>query len=258
MARRLVHAVFALIVLPVFALPFAVILIASFATNWSGALPSGPTLEQYRTVTSGDALHALVTSLLTATAASLIALVLGTWAAIVVHGMARLRRLADSLFMLPVAVPSVVVGLALLVAFSRPPFLLNGTPGIVVMAHAVLITGFAYQSVAAALQRLDPVFEQSAASLGATPGYVLLRVKLPLLLPSLSAATALCFALSMGELSATMMLHPPDWLPLPVAIYAATNRGLVFIGSAQAALLMTTTLLVLLLLNRVRTRASYR
>ncbi|WP_340557775.1 ABC transporter permease [Streptomyces sp. GSL17-111] len=257
-ARRLVHAGFALVVLPLFALPFAVILAASFSTNWSGALPSGPTFEQYATVTSGDALEALVTSLLTATAASLIALVTGTWAALAVHSMTRLRRLADSLFMLPVAVPSVVVGLALLVAFSRPPVLLNGTPSIVVMAHAVLVTGFAYQSVAAALLRLNPVYEQSAASLGASPGYVLWRVKLPLLLPSLGAATALCFALSMGELSATMMLYPPDWLPLPVAIYAATNRGLVFIGSAQAVLLMTTTLVVLLLLNRLRNRASYR
>jgi 2-aminoethylphosphonate transport system permease protein len=54
---------------------------------------------------------------------------------------------------------------------------------------------------------------------------VLWRVRLPLLLPSLTAAAGLCFALSMGELSATMMLYLPDWTPLPVLVHTATDRG---------------------------------
>lgn len=90
--------------------------------------------------------------------------------------------------MLPVAVPSVVVGLAVLVAFSKSPMLLNGTRWIVILAHTILVTAFAYQSVSAATVRLDPMYEQAAASLGARPSYVLWRIKLPLLLPSLTAA----------------------------------------------------------------------
>lgn len=160
--------------------------------------------------------------------------------------------------MLPVAVPSVVVGLAVLVAFSKPPMLLNGTRWIVILAHTVLVTAFAYQSVSAATVRLDPMYEQAAASLGARPSYVLWRIKLPLLLPSLTAAAGLCFALSMGELSATMMLYPPDWTPLPVQIFAATDRGSLFTGAAVAVVLMGTTLLVLLAVSRIRTKASYR
>lgn len=164
----------------------------------------------------------------------------------------------DALFMLPVAVPSVVVGLAVLVAFSKPPMVLNGTRWIVILAHTILVTAFAYQSVSAAIVRLDPAYEQAAASLGARPSYVLWKVKLPLLLPSLNAAAGLCFALSMGELSATMMLYPPDWTPLPVQIYAITDRGSLFTGSALSVILMATTLLVLLLVSRIRTKASYR
>ncbi|GAA2928956.1 ABC transporter permease subunit [Streptomyces thioluteus] len=258
-ARRLVHAVFWVLFLPVFALPFLVIVAASLATSWSGALPSGATLVHYRDVAHGDALEALTTSLLTALAASASALAVGTWSALAAARLGpRGRRLVDGLFMLPVAVPSVVVGLSLLVAFSRPPLLLNGTPQIVVVAHAVLVTAFAHQSVTAALARLDPAYEQAAASLGASPSYVLWRVRLPLLLPSLGAAGGLCFALSMGELSATMMLYPPDWLPLPVKIFGATDRGALFAGAALAVVLMTATLLVLLAVSRVRTRASYR
>ncbi|MDT0450451.1 ABC transporter permease [Streptomyces hesseae] len=261
-ARWVVWAAFTVVFLPVFALPFLVILAASFATGWSGALPSGATLAHYRDIARGDALDALVTSLLTGLAASALALAIGTWSALAAQALRtrarRLSRAADTLFMLPVAVPSVVVGLSLLVAFSKPPLLLNGTPTIVVLAHTVLVTAFAHQSVTAALSRLDPAYEQAAAGLGASPAHVLRRVKLPLLLPSLSAAAGLCFALSMGELSATMMLYPPDWLPLPVKVFAATDRGSLFSGAALAVVLMGTTLIVLTAVSRIRTRASYR
>ncbi|MEU2392109.1 ABC transporter permease subunit [Streptomyces sp. NPDC007369] len=252
-------AVFGLLFLPVFALPLLVVVAASFATHWSGALPSGPTTGNYAAAVRGESLQALTTSLVTALAASLLALTVGTWAALAAAGLKRRgKRCLDALFVLPVAVPSVVVGLAVLVAFSRPPVLLNGTSSIVVLAHTILVTAFAHQSVSAAIVRLDPAYEQAAASLGARPAYVLWRVKLPLLLPSLTAAAGLCFALSMGELSATMMLYPPDWTPLPVRIFAATDRGSLFSGSAVAVVLMAATLLVLLAVSRIRSKAAYR
>ncbi|MDH6539476.1 ABC transporter permease [Streptomyces lavendulae] len=250
---------FGLLFLPLFALPLLVVVAASFATHWSGAFPSGPTTGNYAAAVRGESLQALTTSLVTAVTASLLALTVGTWAALAAAGLKkRGKRCLDALFMLPVAVPSVVVGLAVLVAFSRPPVLLNGTGSIVVLAHTILVTAFAYQSVSAAIVRLDPAYEQAAASLGARPALVLWRVRLPLLLPSLTAAAGLCFALSMGELSATMMLYPPDWMPLPVRVFTATDRGSLFGGSAVAVVLMATTLLVLLAVSRVRTRASYR
>ena len=254
-----VRVLFFLLFVPLFAVPLLVIVAASFATNWSGAFPSGPTAEHYAAATSGDSLQALTTSLVTAVSASLLALTIGSWAAIAAASLRKGgKRFLDALFMLPVAVPSVVVGLAVLVAFSQPPMLLNGTRWIVILAHTVLVTAFAYQSVSAATVRLDPMYEQAAASLGARPSYVLWRIRLPLLLPSLTAAAGLCFALSMGELSATMMLYPPDWTPLPVQIFAATDRGSLFTGAAVAVVLMGSTLLVLLGVSRIRTRASYR
>src|SRR5207245_2916222 len=119
---------FFLLFLPLFALPLLVIVAASFATNWSGALPSGFTGKHYSAATSGDSLTALTTSLVTAVSASVLALVVGGWAALATAALKkRGRRAMDALFMLPVAVPSVVVGLAVLVAFSKPPMLLNGT-----------------------------------------------------------------------------------------------------------------------------------
>ncbi|MEX0170114.1 ABC transporter permease [Streptomyces sp. LMG1-1-1.1] len=254
-----VWAGFAALFVPLFALPLLVIVAASFSTHWSGAFPSGPTAAHYTAAVRGESLEALTTSLVTAVTASVVALTVGTWAALAAAALGKKgKRVLDALFMLPVAVPSVVVGLAVLVAFSQPPVLLNGTRWIVILAHTVLVTAFAHQSVSAAIRRLDPMYEQAAAGLGARPSYVLFRVKLPLLLPSLTAAVGLCFALSMGELSATMMLYPPDWTPLPVLVFTSTDRGSLFTGSALAVVLMAATLLALLAVSRIRTKASYR
>jgi 2-aminoethylphosphonate transport system permease protein len=157
-----------------------------------------------------------------------------------------------------VAVPSVVVGLGLLIAFSRPPFVLNGTLWIVVLAHSVLVVAFAYQTVGASVERLDPVYAQAADSLGAGPVRTLLTVRLPLLLPAFSAAFGLSFALSMGELGATIMVYPPSWRTLPVTIFTLSDRGAALQAAANTVVLLTATLLISLLVGRVRGRAALR
>lgn len=155
-------------------------------------------------------------------------------------------RVLGALFYLPSAVPSVSVGLGLLVAFSRPPVLLNGTTLIVLVAHLVLVSAFTFGNVSAGLARLPAECEQVAESLGATPAYRLRRITLPLLAPYLIAAFSLSFAPSMGELGATIMVYPPGWVTLPVGIFGLTDRGDVFEAAALTVVLATATLLVLL------------
>jgi len=259
LARWLVWALFFALFLPVFGLPLFMVGAASVAGQWNGVLPSQLTLRHLADAVQSNAGAELLTSLVTGLVASVVALTLGTWAALAVRRLrGRARRLATVVFLLPIAVPSVSVGLGLLVAFSRPPLLLNGTPYIVLIAHVVLVTAFAYGSVSAGLARLPAHFEQVAASLGGRPGYVLRRVTLPLVTPSLVAAAGLCFALSMGELGATIMVYPPDWVTLPIGIFALSDRGSVFDGAALTILLLAVTVAVLIVVSRVRTRATFR
>ncbi|MBV9220762.1 MAG: ABC transporter permease subunit, partial [Methylobacteriaceae bacterium] len=168
------------------------------------------------------------------------------------------RRILDVIFFIPSAVPSVSVGLGLLVAFSRPPLLLNGTTTIVFIAHFVLISAFTYGNLSAGLARLLPDYEQVAESLGARAFYRLTRVTLPLVLPYMLAALSLSFAMSMGELGATIMVYPPGWVTMPVGIFALTDRGDVFEGSALTMLLIASTLAMLLILSRIPTKAAPR
>jgi 2-aminoethylphosphonate transport system permease protein len=134
--------------------------------------------------------------------------------------------------------------------------LLNGTVWIVLIAHLVLVSAFTYGNVSAGLARLAPQFEEMAESLGARPFYRLRRVTLPLLMPYLLAAFSLSFALSMGELGATVMVYPPGWVTIPVDIFALTDRGDVFQGAALTMLLAASTLVVLVGLSQIPTKAA--
>jgi 2-aminoethylphosphonate transport system permease protein len=242
-----------------YGLPIAVIAHASIAGQWNGVLPSKPTLEHYVNALHGDSLENLRVSVLTGFTASLIALASGTWAALSLRVQPRTaKRVLDAVFFIPSAVPSVSVGLGLLVAFSRPPVLLNGTTIIVIIAHFVLISAFTYGNVSAGLARLPADFEQVAESLGARPFYRLRRVTLPLITPYLIAAFSLSFALSMGELGATVMVYPPGWVTMPVGIFALSDRGAIFDAAALTMVLAITTAIVLIGLARLPTRAAVR
>jgi 2-aminoethylphosphonate transport system permease protein len=243
----------------VYAVPMAMIGLASIAGEWNGVLPSKLTLAHFGHALGGEAADQLRASIITGAVASSIALIAGTWAALALRTMrGPSRHLLDVLFFVPSAVPSVSVGLGLLVAFSRKPFLLNGTTWIVVIAHLVLISAFTYGNVAAGLARIPPDVEQVAASLGATPAYRLRRVTLPLVTPYLIGAFSLSFAMSMGELGATVMVYPPGWVTLPVGIFALTDRGAVFDAAALTMVLAAVTLIVLFALSRIPDRVSAR
>jgi 2-aminoethylphosphonate transport system permease protein len=246
-SRIVIWSITGLILAIFYVAPFAVILLASLAGQWNGVFPSQMTLEHYADAISGDSGAMLRVSVITAVVASAISLTLGAAAALALRGLVTASaRVLDTLFFLPSAVPSVSVGLGLLVAFSRPPLLLNGTIAIVMIAHIVLISAFTYGNVSAGLARMPVDVEQVAESLGARPIYRLRHVTLPMIQPQLIAAFSLSFALSMGELGATSMVYPPGWVTLPVGIFSLTDRGEIFGGAALTVVLIVTTLVVLL------------
>lgn len=257
--RIAIWAVVVPLFLVVYGLPIAVILLASLARTWSGVLPSALTLGHYAAALHGDSFRSLTTSLLTGLAGSAAALVSGSWAALALRRLPRRgARLLDAVFFVPSAVPSVSVGLGLLVAFSQKPLLLNGTPWIVLAAHFVLISAFTYGNLRAGLARIPVECEAMAESLGARPFYRMRRITLPLLTPYLIAAFSLSFALSMGELGATIMIYPPGWVTLPVQIFALSDRGAIFDAATLTALLGIATLIVLTALSRLAARSMTR
>jgi 2-aminoethylphosphonate transport system permease protein len=249
-SRRLALALAAALLTVLVVLPLAVVVVAAVAARWNSVLPEAFTAAHLRDALAGDQLASLSVSIQTALLAGALAVLVGAVAALAARSLSpRGRRAVDAVFHLPVAVPSVVVGLGLLVAFSRPPLLLNGTRTIVVVAQAVLVLSFTYSTVSAALVRMDPVLELAAASLGAGPARVLWRIRLPLLLPAVGAATGLSVALCMGELGATVMVYPAQWRTLPVTVFGLSDRGDVFLACADTVVLLGATFLLLVLIG---------
>jgi 2-aminoethylphosphonate transport system permease protein len=131
LGRTIVWTVAAILIGAIYVAPLAIIALASFAGEWNGIFPSKPTVAHYLGALSGDSGEQLRVSIATGIVASLLALLLGTWSALALRSLSLLpRRVLDLLLFLPSAVPSVSVGLGLLVAFSRPPLLHNGTTAI--------------------------------------------------------------------------------------------------------------------------------
>lgn len=260
LGRAFAWLLFVLLFVPIFGFPLGTVLLMGVAQDWNSVLPSGLTLTHLLDAVENTGRISLLTSLETAALASVVALVVGTWAALAARqASARFRVVVDGAFLVPIAVPSVVIGLSLLVGFSRAPFRLNGLPLLVVIAHVVLVMAFAYSTASAALSRVDPAYAQVAASLGARPAYVLRRVTLPLLTPALIAGAGLSFALSMGELGATIMVYPANFATQPVTIFQITDKSADFLsGGAYTTVLLAATVLVLGAMSLIRTRASQR
>ncbi|AKM48591.1 2-aminoethylphosphonate ABC transport system, membrane component PhnV [Edwardsiella anguillarum] len=239
----------------IFFLPLLVILMSSLSQQWNGILPSGFTLMHFVNAFRGAAWDALLASLVVGFCASLFALLCGVWAALALRQYsARAQKWLSLAFYLPSAIPSVSVGLGILVAFSQGPLQMNGTLWIVLAAHFVLISAFTFSNVSTGLARLPADIEHVASSLGATPWYRLRHVTLPLLMPWMISALALSLSLSMGELGATMMIYPPGWSTLPVAIFSLTDRGNIADGAALTIVLVAITLCLMIKLERVAGR----
>ncbi|WP_025121121.1 MULTISPECIES: 2-aminoethylphosphonate ABC transport system, membrane component PhnV [unclassified Serratia (in: enterobacteria)] len=238
-----------------FFLPLAVILMSSLSQQWNTVLPSGFTLAHFVRAFRGDAWDSLFSSLVVGLSASLFALMCGAWAALALRQyIPRLQKTLGLLFYLPSAIPSVSVGLGILVAFSRQPLQLNGTLWIVLVAHFVLISAFTFSNISTGLMRISADVENVASSLGASPTYRLLRITLPLLMPWMLSSFALSLSLSMGELGATLMIYPPGWTTLPVTIFSLTDRGNIADGAALTIVLVAITLLLMIKLERIAQR----
>ena len=167
-------------------------------------------------------LEALKNSLTFALGAVALGVPLGTILALWTHrkeGPSRLRRPVELLFMLPLGVSPVILGLGYLKLLPRLPESFRHGGLLITGAHAVIAYPFVIRSVSASLHRVSPGLRRAAASLGASPGRILFTVDLPLIKAGIFSGAAFVFALSLGEINATILLARSGQTTLPLAIY---------------------------------------
>lgn len=211
-------------------LPHLGVVLLSFASHWHGtALPAELTLAHWQeALGSALVVPSIQNSLAYAGAATLLALVVGLASAwVVVRSDLRARHLLDTLTMMPLAVPGLVLAFGYL-ALSQEgkPFhgLIgeNGSPFLLLaLAYAMRRLPYVMRSSVAGLQQSDPVLEQAARSLGASAWSTFRRISMPLLAAHLAAGCILAFAFAMLEVSDSLILaQQAEHYPITKATFA--------------------------------------
>jgi putative spermidine/putrescine transport system permease protein len=181
--------------------------------------------------------------------ASGIALVVGTAFAYAVDRFEFLgKQLLETVLLSPLVIPHFTMGLAFLILASQ--LVLTRTFFIVVVTHVILVLPFVLRSVYVSLKNLDTTVERAAASLGAPPWQVLLRIDLPLLAPGLFGGWLFAAILSFNEFTASLFVTGRRTQTLPVAMYTYVREYADPSMAAISTMFIVTTAIILVIANR--------
>lgn len=203
-------------------------------------------------------LAAVRTSLTYAVAATVIAVVVGGLAAVVVaHAGRGSGRTLDVLLMVPLGTSAVTLGFGLLIALDEPPLDLRTSRAIVPIAQALVGLPFVVRALVPALRSIDPRLREAATVLGASPGRARWEVDVPLVGRTVLVGAAFAFAVSLGEFGATSFLARPDAPTVPTAMFRLLGQpGEALRGQAMAlgVVLAALTVAAVLVIERLRPR----
>lgn len=184
--------------------------------------------------------QALRLSLVCATSATVLCLLLGVPLAwVLARSELPGRRVVRALVTVPLVLPPVVGGVALLLLLGRRGLLgqyldtglgvtIPFTTGAVVIAEAFVAMPFLVIAVEGALRGADSRYEDAAATLGASRWLVFWKVTLPMVAPGVAAGSVLCFARALGEFGATITFagsYPGKTQTMPIAVYSTLESG---------------------------------
>ncbi|MFV2009602.1 MULTISPECIES: ABC transporter permease [unclassified Micromonospora] len=245
--------------LPVFlALP-ALAGLAFLTLPLAGLLLRTPWAQLPARLTAPGVFDALRLSLLTATAATVLCLLLGVPLAwLLARTRFPGRGLIRALVTVPLVLPPVVGGVALLLVYGRRGLVggwldsafgvtLPFTTAAVVLAEAFVAMPFLIIAVEGALRGADPRYEEAATTLGASRWTTFRRVTLPIVAPGIAAGSVLCWARALGEFGATITFagnFPGRTQTMPLAVYLALEQD--FDAAIVLSLLLLTVSVVIL------------
>lgn len=158
------------------------------------------------------------------------------------------RGFLNGLFLSPLIIPHLVLGVALLRLFSLIGA--TGSFGWLVASHVVVVTPYVLRLVMAALTGIDRNAEQAALTLGAAPLTVFRRITVPMILPGITGGWLLAFINSFDELTMSIFVTSPQTVTLPVRMYMYATESIDPMMAAVSALMIALTGVAMLVLDR--------
>ncbi len=221
--------------------PILLIVVFSFNANpVNMVIWEGFTFDWYRTIfglsnkltesalyiESSDQLYSAVkNSLLVALITTAVSTVFGTAVAVAVARFRfRLQGFYRALMFLPMIMPDIVLGIALLIFFVSLGVKLSLLT--IIIGHCTFLTSYVFVVVSARIADMDESLEEASADLGADGWTTFRRVTLPMILPGVIGGALLAFIISMDDLVITYFIAGVDSTTLPVFIYGMLRRGI--------------------------------
>ncbi len=233
--------------------PTIIVLITSFTNAFSLKFPPpGWSTKWYVALwnESPEILDALWLSMKLAAIASVVACLLAVPAAIAI---ARRReawaRLIESLFLSPLMLPSLALGLALLMLFNLAGTGLSFTT--LVIGHIAITTPYIFRTTAASLLQLDPALIESAKSLGAKPWFLFRTVTLPLISRGILAGAFIGFMYSFDNVAVSLFLSDARSEVLPIRMWHIIEASLDVRAAAMSGVLIASTVILMVVMERV-------
>lgn len=257
-----VMALFTVVALIAVALPIVSTLVTAFSGTLSGGLTlSNFTLRHFGNLFAAhsDALGALSTSLSLALGTALIAGATGFLASwLVVARKISGAALIDGLSLFPAALPGIVVGVGLILAWNRSfwPVTPYNTWGILLLSYCCLLLPYPVRYVSAALKQIGGNLDAAARVHGATAAQALRMILLPLVFPSLLASMMMVFAVASRELVTSLLLSPAGVQTVSVYVWRQFEQGSVGDGMAMASIAVLLSLTLMLIAFRLQQRQT--
>jgi iron(III) transport system permease protein len=139
--------------------------------------------------------------------------------------MVRGARWLGFLATAPIAIPGIVLGVGLFLAYTRPPLVLYGTLWILLLAYLTIELPGAYQQLQSAFRSIHPELEEASRILGASRLQSLFHIAAPLLRSGIIASWCFIFIGTMRELSAAIMLFTANTKVLSIIIFDLNESG---------------------------------
>ncbi len=225
-------------------LPIIVIVVFSFNTSKRNIVFEGFTLDWYAGLFKNSALlSAFGNTMIVASASTLLSCIIGTFAAI---GMYRYRfkgrRMVDMLLYVPVVIPEIVLGIALLSMFALAQVPLGLVS--LIIAHTTFCIPFVVFTLRARLAGYDQSVEEAAMDLGATRWRVFRHITLPILLPGIVSGGMLAFTLSIDDVIISYFTNGPGSTTYPLKVWEMVKSGVSPDVNALSTLILLGTLVV--------------
>nr|WP_315456769.1 ABC transporter permease [uncultured Sphingorhabdus sp.] len=236
--------------------PLVVLMIFSFNDSKRNVVWKGFTLKYYEKALNNDSLvEAMVNSLTIAFLATIVSLVIGALAAVMLWRFRfPFKGMLEGTMALPIIVPEICLGVAFLIFFAKVdwptdlPWPLNLSA--ITIAHITFCFPFVAMVVRARLASFNKEEEEAAKDLGATEWQAFRDVLLPHIKPALIAGALLAFTLSLDDFVITFFTSGPDTITFPVKVYSMVRFSVTpEVNAASTILILLTVILTFIALK---------